>query len=163
MSLAEHLRRLSAHDDWADARILGALRQLPAPPPAAMREFAHVLGAREVWLARIEGRVPLVPVWPDLPLTELASLADGNSRRHRALLDRLTEADLRAPVSYTNSAGIAFVTPLDDILLHVAMHGQYHRGKVNLALRDAGLPPVPTDYIAFVRGAPAATTSSPAP
>lgn len=158
MSVTDHLRRLAAHSDWADDLVLNALRQLPAPPPAAVREFTHVLGAHEVWLARIERRVPLVPVWPDLPLDELASLAGSNTRRHRAILDGLTADDLQAPVSYTNSAGAAFVTSLGDILLHVAMHSQYHRGKVNVALRDAGLSPVPTDYIAFIRGAPAATT-----
>lgn len=36
------------------------------------------------------------------------------------------------------------------------MHGQYHRGKVNLLLRQADRTPAPTDYIAFVRGVPAA-------
>lgn len=159
MSLPTHLLRLLAHSDWADALILAALRQLPAPPPAAIRELAHVLGAQEVWLARIEGRAPLAPVWPELSLAEMASLAESNGRRVRALLDGLTDADLESPVSYTNSAGTDFVTPVVDILLQMVMHSQYHRGKVNVALREAGLQPVPTDYIAFVRGAPAATTT----
>jgi uncharacterized damage-inducible protein DinB len=163
MPLPEHVRRLTAHGDWADALILAALRRMPVPPAAAVREFAHVLGAQEVWLARIEGRVPLVPVWPELSLPELESLSESNGVRYRALLERLAEPDLATAVSYTNSAGNAFTTLLGDILLHVALHGQYHRGKVNVALRDAGLPPVPTDYIAFVRGAPAATTAAPAP
>ena len=44
------------------------------------------------------------------------------------------------------------------MLLQVALHGQYHRGKINLMLRQAGLPPTPTDYISFARGVPAATT-----
>jgi uncharacterized damage-inducible protein DinB len=52
------------------------------------------------------------------------------------------------------------VTPVGDILLQVALHGQYHRGKVNLLLRDAALPPAPVDFISFARGVPAATTSS---
>ena len=30
--------------------------------------------------------------------------------------------------------------------------------KINLMLRQGGLPPVPTDYIAWARGVPAATT-----
>jgi hypothetical protein len=40
----------------------------------------------------------------------------------------------------------------------VVLHGQYHRGKVNLLLRQEGEQPAPTDYIAFVRGVPAAVT-----
>ena len=38
------------------------------------------------------------------------------------------------------------------------VHGQYHRGKVNLLLRQEGMSPVPGDFIAYVRGAPAATS-----
>ena len=57
-----------------------------------------------------------------------------------------------------NSAGQSFETPVSDMLLQVALHGQYHRGKINLLLRQAHLPPTPTDYIAFARGVPAAVT-----
>ena len=39
----------------------------------------------------------------------------------------------------------------------MALHGQYHRGKVNLLLRQGGHAPAPVDYVAFVRGVPAAT------
>jgi uncharacterized damage-inducible protein DinB len=46
---------------------------------------------------------------------------------------------------------------VDDILLHVALHGSYHRGQVALLVREAANKPAPTDYIGFVRGVPAAT------
>ena len=68
---------------------------------------------------------------------------------------------MEAPVAYTTSAGKSFANTVKDILLHVAMHAQYHRGKINLLLRQAGLEPAPADYIAFIRGAPAARTRSP--
>lgn len=153
-----HLLSFVAHDSWANALILTALGELPTPPAGAVREMAHVLGAHKTWLARIEGRVPLTPVWPDLPLEALTPIASANESCHRAFLDRLTEADLDHPVQYANSAGVSFTTALGDILNHVALHAQYHRGKVNVALREAGLMPVPTDYIVFVRGVAAATT-----
>jgi uncharacterized damage-inducible protein DinB len=63
---------------------------------------------------------------------------------------------LAREVTYTNTAGETFTTPLVDILLHVALHGQYHRGKVNASLRAAGEAPAPSDYIFWVRGVPAA-------
>jgi uncharacterized damage-inducible protein DinB len=55
-----------------------------------------------------------------------------------------------------NSAGQAFTSTVEDILLHVCLHGQYHRGQVALLLREAGAAPATTDYIAFARGAPTA-------
>ncbi|HYJ78559.1 MAG TPA: DinB family protein [Longimicrobiaceae bacterium] len=74
--------------------------------------------------------------------------------RHVAPLQKL---DLDREVPYINSAGQGFQSTIGDILLHVALHGAYHRGQVAAAVRARGGAPVPTDYIAFVRGVPAAT------
>jgi uncharacterized damage-inducible protein DinB len=60
-------------------------------------------------------------------------------------------------VTYRNSAGREFASPVEDILLHVALHGAYHRGQIAAALRGAGAVPEPTDFIAFARGSAAAT------
>jgi uncharacterized damage-inducible protein DinB len=38
------------------------------------------------------------------------------------------------------------------------LHGQYHRGKINVLLRQSGAEPVLVDYIGYVRGAAAAVT-----
>jgi uncharacterized damage-inducible protein DinB len=155
----EHLRALVDHMAWADEGRLASLRQ-PGVPKRAIELYAHVLGAENVWLTRLEQRPQAVAVWPTLTLEECAELSADNQRRYAAYIDRLTSDDLRRSVHYRNSAGLEFDTPVEDILLHVAMHGSYHRGQVSLLVRDAGAEPRPTDFIAFVRGAPAATRSS---
>ena len=155
------LRRLREHTTWGDAVLLAALEACgPALPAEALREYAHVVGAGEVWLARIEGRAPRLAVWPTLGLEEAASSAVSIREGYDRLLSALEEADLSREVRYTNSAGRSFATPIGDILLHVALHGQYHRGKINLMLRQAHGEPAPVDYIAFARGAPAATNDA---
>ena len=157
MTPLDLIRRLWTHAEWADAELLAALRA-PSAPSEALREYAHVLGAAEVWLARLEQRTPLTAVWPELDLAECATLAETLRAGYRTFLDRLGEGDLERAVAYTNSAGRSFTTPIGDILMQVVLHGQYHRGKVNLLLRQGGLGPAPVDYIFFVRGVPAATT-----
>ena len=154
-----HLRALLDHMAWADEGILDSLRQ-PGVPKRAIELYAHILGAENVWLTRLEQRPQAVAVWPSLTLEECAELLAENRRRYDAYLERLTSDDLRRSVHYRNSAGVEFDTPIEDILLHVAMHGSYHRGQVSLLVRDAGAEPRPTDFIAFVRGAPAATRAS---
>ena len=72
-------------------------------------------------------------------------------------LSRCNLEDAARVVTYTNSTGRAFTSTVQEILTHVALHAQYHRGKVNLLLRQAGIEPAPADYIAWVRGVPAAT------
>jgi uncharacterized damage-inducible protein DinB len=54
-------------------------------------------------------------------------------------------------VHYRNSAGNEFDNTVRDILTHVALHGQYHRGQIARAMRAAGREPVYTDYIGFIR------------
>lgn len=151
------ITKLWAHLAWADRMLLEALRAGPAPT-GAVREYAHILGAEEIWLARLEQRASRTPVWPDLPLDQLVSLAGTLQRDYTGFLDRLDHRTVSGMVAYTNTAGVPFENSIEDILLHVALHGQYHRGKINLILRQEGHPPAPTDYIAYVRGVAAART-----
>lgn len=152
------LRHLSDHMAWADDALLDAIASAPTLPMDAARELAHVLGSEENWLARLESRPPHARIWPDETLQGLLQLAADVQAGFARYLDTLTEADLHRRVSYTNSAGILFDNPVRDILHHVFLHAQYHRGKVNLLLRQAGVAPAPVDYIGFIRGFPAAVT-----
>lgn len=145
---------------WADARVLESLRQRDVPAQA-LELYAHILGAEHVWLARLEQRQSSLAVWPHLTLEQCETLARDNVRGFRAYAERLTSDDLKRTVHYRNSAGLEFDSGIEDILLHVAMHGSYHRGQVTLLVRGAGAEPAPTDYIAFVRGVPAATSGPP--
>jgi uncharacterized damage-inducible protein DinB len=150
------VRRLWDHARWADQRLLAAFDQNEGEPPEAWREFAHVIGTAETWLARIEGRAPAVPIWP--AGAEVGSAVATVHAGYAAYLGQLTEDGLDRTFQYRNSAGQEFSNTVLDVLFHAALHGQYHRGKVNLLLRQAGRSPIPTDYIAFIRGAPAAVT-----
>jgi uncharacterized damage-inducible protein DinB len=150
------LARLFDHLGWADATLARALTA-PTVPSLAIREYAHIAGAEETWLSRIEHRASTAAIWPELSAAEATALCARTGETFGKLIARCNDATLDAPVKYTNSAGKSFATPLGDILTHVAMHSQYHRGKVNLLLRESGLEPAPVDFITFVRGVPAAT------
>lgn len=155
--MREEMRRLFAHMRWADERALEALRGAPAASAEALRVYAHVLGAEHTWLSRLRGEPARVAIWPTLGVEECAALARENADGYDAFVDSLGPDDFGREVEYRNSAGDEFRTRIGDILLHVALHGSYHRGQVAMALRQGGAVPLPTDYIVFVRGAPAAT------
>ena len=87
-------------------------------------------------------------------------LAAVNAKAFHACVAALQPTDLDRGVTYRNSAGEEYTSTVEDILLHVALHGAYHRGQIARALRQGGAVPEPTDYIAFTRGAPAATRRS---
>jgi uncharacterized damage-inducible protein DinB len=153
----DHLRKLIAHLAWADDRVLAALRSATALDPACLELFAHVLAAEHVWLARLKGETPRHPVWPALSLEQCAGLVQANQRELAAYVAALAPDDLPRGVTYRNSAGQEFTSSIEDMLLHLCLHGTYHRGQIAWVLRRGGSVPMPTDYIALARGAPAAT------
>jgi uncharacterized damage-inducible protein DinB len=151
-------RRMREHLAWADDAMLDVMADAAVYPQAAAHELAHIFGADETWLARLEGRKPNAAIWPPSDLNTLRDLALNVQVGYARHLDTMIETDLLRLVSYQNSAGISFETPVRDILYHVFMHAHYHRGKVNLLLRQAGLTPAPVDFIGYVRGFPSAVT-----
>jgi uncharacterized damage-inducible protein DinB len=155
--MLEQVRRMYDHVAWADHRAIQSLRTATAPPVKALEIMSHVLGAEDVWLARVNGRQATLAVWPSLDLSAVGGEAERIRAAYGAFVANLDDNALERHVRYRNSAGAEFVSRLDDILIHVALHGAYHRGQVALLVRQAGDAPEPTDYIAFVRGAPAAT------
>ena len=152
----EIVRVLFEHMAWANARVLDGLRASAGRDPHALEQFAHVLGAESVWLTRILGEPARVPVGPALSIDECAALARANQGGYAAVLSE-GDGALEREVTYTNSAGQTYTNHVLDILMHVAMHGSYHRGMTSILTRRSGGVATPTDFIAFVRGAPAAT------
>lgn len=154
------LPKLIDHLEWADGRALRALRAATTPNAKGRELLAHILGSTHTWLARIAGRAPAMAIWPALSDDEMERVARENVAGLRTLLDGSSEADFARVVAYRNSAGHPFESTVEDILLHVAMHASYHRGQIAMLIRESGSEPLPTDYIAFIRDAPAATRAS---
>lgn len=153
------LARLFDHLRWADAGVQASLTDALNPPPHTLDLFAHVVAAEHVWLSRIRQVKPEVEVWPKLSLAQCLELATRNADEFSALVESLDDIGLDSGVTYRNSAGLEFTSSVRDILLHVALHGAYHRGQIAAAVRAGGDAPASTDYIAFVRGTPAARRS----
>lgn len=150
------LSRLFDHLRWADAGVQASLTEAVNPPPHTLDLFAHVVAAEHVWLSRLRHEKPDVEVWPQLSLTQCLELATRNADEFSALVESLDEIGLDSGVTYRNNAGLEFTSSVRDILLHVALHGAYHRGQIAAAVRAGGDTPASTDYIAFVRGTSAA-------
>ncbi|HXG71470.1 MAG TPA: DinB family protein [Gemmatimonadaceae bacterium] len=155
--MTDLLRRMFDHVAWADRDVLANLRAARGVDAKALELLSHVLAAEHVWLSRIAGRTASVSVWPALSFDVCERLADENALEFTALLSRMGADMLERPVTYRNSAGDQFTSTVRDILTHVALHGSYHRGQIAALVRAAGTKPALTDFIAFARGAPAAT------
>ncbi|MEJ7758113.1 MAG: DinB family protein [Gemmatimonadaceae bacterium] len=149
--MTSHLVRLYKHLEWADGRVLASLRRSASPPPESSNVYAHLIAAEHVWLSRIGGLKQRVALWPEMSLDDCADLAKKNTHGFSMVLRDASASRLAELITYRNTAGVEFATALDDILIHVALHGMYHRGQIATSLRKAGSVPIPTDYIAFAR------------
>lgn len=145
------IRNMFEHLDWANRAILGALQNAEAGGKA-LSLFTHTLHAERVWLTRLKGEDSAgLPIWSDRDLAFCAELLQRNAEGHAEFLADAAASDPQRIVAYSNSKGSPFETSVGDILTHVALHGQYHRGQINLCLRESGIEPVGVDYILFVR------------
>jgi uncharacterized damage-inducible protein DinB len=152
--------KLIDHLEWADARVLRALRDATPPNDKALGLFAHIIGSTHNWIARIRGTTATLPGWPKLSIEECERSAKENLAGLRQILAHSSAADMGRVVAYRSFAGDAYESTVEDILLHVAMHGSYHRGQIATLLRQGGGEPVATDFVAFMREAPPASRVS---
>ncbi len=159
MDILSTLRQLWAHAVWADTILWEALQQARHADDA-WREYTHILAADAVWIARLEQQPQTVAIWPTLAPEAVDALRHDITTQYNAFIARLSLQDLDTMAPYVNSTGRSFSTSVGEILLHVLLHSQYHRGKVNQLLSAGGHAPAAVDFIAFVRGSPAARSNA---
>jgi uncharacterized damage-inducible protein DinB len=140
------------HLNWANQRILETLQSMEGENQEVSRLFSHILFAEKVWITRLQGLdSSRLPIWSDVDIEVCADLVMQNNESLTTFLASLSNTDLDKLISYSNSKGKEFKNSVRDILTHIALHGQYHRGQINLRLRADGFEPVNLDFITFVR------------
>lgn len=141
-------KRLFAYDDWANREEVAKLRNMASPPQKALNLLGHIIGAEWIWLTRLTGAEPKVRVWPELTVDQ----CEGELDRLRAGWSAyLPTADFDSTMKYTNTKGEPFTSRIDDALMHVIIHGGYHRGQIATIVRAEGEVPAYTDYIHCTR------------
>lgn len=141
------------HLYWADEQIIDALEESEMKEKDLLKLVRHVAVAEQVWLSRLQGKGSTqYSLWEEEEdLTAIRTMFEENAEQYRVYIEGLEESELDEMIDYTNQAGIPFRSSVRDILLQVLLHGQYHRGQINRALRIESAEPVQVDYITFVR------------
>jgi uncharacterized damage-inducible protein DinB len=145
------IERLFRYDDWANREIVTALTELSALPPRSLKILDHILSAERLWLERLRSEKQTYPVWPDFTIERCQQEVEQLAQLWKAYLSSLQEEDLGRAVRYQNSKGETFTSQTLDILVHVILHSDYHRGQIATDMRAAGFSPAYTDFIHAVR------------
>ena len=140
------------YDFWANRRIVSFIEENHAQNNRLLSLLGHYLQAQRIWLARLRGEsTKEMPVWPRSSLLQCRETTVELHTDYGTFLRSLSADDLQVPVSYENSRGARFETPVYEILTHVVNHSTYHRAQIATRLKDeTGVVPV-TDFIAFAR------------
>jgi uncharacterized damage-inducible protein DinB len=146
----DQIRKLFEYDNWATERVLNALEGVDAPK--ALETLGHILAAKRIWLLRLNGEdSSATATFPELGLADCRKLASELAISYAGLLASLNQTRVAETVTYKNTKGVEFTTPIGEILTHLAIHGAYHRGQIALLLRQGGDAAVNTDFITFAR------------
>lgn len=147
----DHFRMLFDYEKWANRRTLKAVREASERGPT-VRLFAHILAAQEAWLTRLAKLDSShVAIWPPTTIDECVVRLEHLDGVIDKYLDDLDDQALLEQIAYSNQTGAEYShTPLE-ILTHLGLHSQHHRGQIALQLRQLGQEPAVTDFIAFRR------------
>ena len=154
MSTSPLLSSLFDHKAWADDELLTRLRELDPEAHAADRHTAirilnHIHVVDRLFQAQLQ-RAPLPFTATNTPETPtLEALHDAvreTDRWYQQRLGTLTAEALAERLAFHFSDGQPGCMSREEMLLHVAMHGSYHRGAVGRILAQHGIAP-PRDLL----------------
>jgi uncharacterized damage-inducible protein DinB len=150
MNSLEHLREIFAYNDWANRRVLVALKENKSEKSRQI--LAHLLLTEAEYYERLFGKDSTgFDFWQNLTLEECGDLARQIAAAYEKLIRRFEEEGLDLETSYKTSEGVSKTNTYREILTHVAFHSAIHRGNIILKLREEGFEPPATDYIIYLR------------
>jgi uncharacterized damage-inducible protein DinB len=144
---------LFKYSEWANKQVYDVIKNEKKIPEKVLELFSHILISQEKWLDRIQTKeTEYSSFWEIQSLDRLLKLNSETTQRWLKFLDELEEEDLNKIHAYVNSKGKPFKNTLFEIMTHLVNHGSYHRGQINLVLRQNGLEPAVCDFIVYARG-----------
>lgn len=147
----EFFRNLFAYDAWANRRALESLQAMEDLEDKPLKLLSHIIASQHNWHCRLTGRTQeMMEFYPTFGLEEIA----GKIKELSAIWPKFIEenkGDLGRRVKYRSSEGQEFESALQDILMQLIGHANYHRAQLASAIKAEGGKPAVTDYIVFTR------------
>jgi uncharacterized damage-inducible protein DinB len=156
----DRLRDLFLYDDWANARLFGAVANLSEDAFArpvtssftSIRDtLSHILAEEWLWVRRCRNESPPgPPAWTELKDRGAVLPALEAVREDRTLfLQHLTADDLARVVVFKSLEGHEHAHCVEDMLQHVLNHSTYHRGQAATLMRQLGAVAPETDFVVY--------------
>ncbi len=162
MSTASLLLSLYQCKAWANRELFAQIDKIDPHTQekerhAVIRLMNHIYVVDQIFAAHLQGKAHSFTGVNTPETPELATLQAGVSELDAWFLQLISELDgehgsdaLAEKISFTFTDGLAGCMSREEMLLHVAMHGSYHRGGVGKMLMQLPLTPPRELYTAFL-------------
>lgn len=149
--MLSYLNDLYAYNYWANQQYIQKVEDSHFQHPKFFQLFSHLLNAQSIWLSRINGEIEKYNVWQVHQAVNFSKMNEENNQITQQLLKRLTATDLDRSIDYVNSQGVRYQNKIKDILVHAVNHATYHRAQCATLMKENGVQPPVTDFIAYKR------------
>lgn len=149
------IQDLVRHKAWADAALVGAIRESAPADQELLKLLHHMILANRFWLALCIGRPFDAEAESRVPdgLDSVTILYRQTQRDELEWISSITGADLSRRVETHYLPGQSFAVP--EALMQVCMHSQGHRSQCAARLRSLGGTPPTLDFLLWLKDRPA--------
>jgi uncharacterized damage-inducible protein DinB len=151
------LHSLFTYKAWANAELFAALGRLPPeqaePLHTCIRTLNHIYVVDRLFRARLAGEAAPFHATntKETPtLAQLSAEVEATDAWYVTYIATVTDADLAKVIDFTFADGDTGRMSALEILLHVSLHGGYHRGNVGQVLKSIDVAPPRDLYTKFL-------------
>ena len=163
MDQVSTLERVFSYKAKANDQILAAMRQFDDASPAkeiAIRVLSHTYAVDRIFAANLRraehgytspnpGQAP--------SLEELSAAIKTSDQWYIDYVSRLDEAQLAERIDFTFTDGLPGRMSREEMLMHVTVHGEYHRGQISLIMMENSITPPGDGFTSFLHKAEASS------
>lgn len=155
------LERLFRYKAQANGQIIAAMRLLDGASPAkeiATRALAHTYVVDRIFaanLTRAEHGFTSVNTSQAPALEELSEAVKTNDRWYIDYALHLANGQLAETIDFTFTDGAPGRMSREEMLLHVAIHGAYHRGQIGWIMMENSIMPPADGFTSYLHNAEA--------
>jgi uncharacterized damage-inducible protein DinB len=157
------LERVFSYKAKANQETLMAMRQFDDASPAkeiAIRVLNHTYAVDRIFAGNMTGTEhgytsPNPGQSPSLE--ELSAAIKESDQWYLNYVSLLSEEQLAERIDFTFTDGLPGRMSRDEMLMHVTVHGEYHRGQISLILMQNSIAPPGDGFTSFLHKAEAST------
>jgi uncharacterized damage-inducible protein DinB/putative sterol carrier protein len=161
MDQVSTLERIFTYKAKANDEILAAMRQFDEASPAkeiAVRVLSHTYAVDQIFAANLRRAEHgyTSPNPSQAPsLEELSAAVKTSDQWYLDYVSRLDQARLAERIDFTFTDGLPGRMSREEMLMHVTVHGEYHRGQISLIMMENSITPPGDGFTSYLHKAEA--------